>query len=269
MRTVISLCVVVAAIAVPAAAGDGGPSPGVDQVGEGVLSLSGKLRYVAVPTENETILEAIRVDGGLITRARVLRGHFGIPFVTNSGQTGGLSHYGNLLVLSDAVCCGLRTTSRFVVLDTKTLKIVYRIVLRGDFSYDALSPDGATLFMIQHTSARDFTRYRVRAYDLGAGRLLQRVIVDRREPNEVMRGYPVARVASANGIWAYTLYMGGEKPFIHALDTVRRNAVCLDLDWHGSQNRLWQLKFRLSGDGKKLLIATRKGRVVMAVDAPR
>jgi hypothetical protein len=39
---------------------------------------------------------------------------------------------------------------------------------------------------------------------------------------------PVTRVQSADGRWAYTLYAGADA-FIHALDTVRRTAVCIDL----------------------------------------
>jgi hypothetical protein len=269
MRAALCFCLLLAAVAVPAAAGDGGPSPGVDQGGEGVLSRSGALRYVAVPTFGGTVVEVIRVRGGLPLRYRLVRGQYGIPFVTNRGDTGGLSRYGNLLVLSDAMCCGLRNASRFLVLQTGSLRPLHRIVLRGDFAYDAMSPDGNTLFLIEHTSARDYTRYRVRAFDLRAGRLLGRVIVDRREPGEVMRGYPLARAWSADGVWAYTLYVGGDMPFIHALDTVRQNAVCIDFAWHGSEQRLWALTLRPSADGRKLLLVTRKGRAVMTVDAPR
>jgi MYXO-CTERM domain-containing protein len=36
---------------------------------------------------------------------------------------------------------------------------------------------------------------------------------------------------SADGRWAYTLYANPEgEPFIHALDTERRTAACIDLD---------------------------------------
>ena len=35
---------------------------------------------------------------------------------------------------------------------------------------------------------------------------------------------------STDGRWAYTLYDGTEHPFVHALDTDRRTAVCIDLD---------------------------------------
>jgi hypothetical protein len=246
--------VVTIAWAATAASGDGGPSPGVDQGGEGVVSRSGKLRYLALPAGPATVVEVIRVRGGLLRSFRIVKGRYGIPFVTNQGETGGLSHNGKLLVLGDAECCGLRTASRFLVLGTKRLRTLRQIALRGDFSYDALAPDGATLYLIQHTSAQDFTRYRVRAYDIRANRLLSRVIVDREEPNEVMRGYPVTRATSADGTWVYTLYAGGKMPFVHALDTTHRQAVCLDLAWKGSHDPLWQMRLRLTADGRKLVL---------------
>jgi hypothetical protein len=263
VRTALLVCLVAVSIAVPAAAGDGGPSPGVDQGGSGVLSPSGGLRYLAVPAHASTILEVVRVHGGLLKTFRLLKGHYGVPYVTNRGDTGGLSRNGKLLVLSDAVCCGLRKASRFVVLETKRLRTIGRIALRGDFAYDALSPDARTLYLIQHTSVRDYTRYRVRAYDLRADRLLRRVIVDRKEPKTVMRGYPVARLSSADGTWVYTLYAGGKMPFVHALDTTHREAVCLDVRWKGSQNALWQARMSLSRDGSTIFLRDKRHSVTV------
>ena len=47
-----------------------------------------------------------------------------------------------------------------------------------------------------------------------------------------MSGLPMSRAPrAASGRWAYTLYDGaGEHPFVHALDTEQRTAVCIDLD---------------------------------------
>jgi hypothetical protein len=77
----------------------------------------------------------------------------------------------------------------------------------------------------------DTNHYEVRAYDLRARRLTTRPVIDPREPDEKMQGLPISRVMSADGRWAYTLYMRpGEAPFIHALDTQGRTAACIDLD---------------------------------------
>jgi hypothetical protein len=48
-----------------------------------------------------------------------------------------------------------------------------------------------------------------RAYDLHAGGMLRKPIVDPTEPDEAMRGYPLTRATTENGRWEYTLYDGG------------------------------------------------------------
>ena len=73
-----------------------------------------------------------------------------------------------------------------------------------------------------------------------------------------MRGYPLTRVASPDGRWAYTLYDGGGKhPFVHALDTLEGRAVCIDLPafaHHGSNNS----RLRISSDGAVLTLVHRR-----------
>jgi hypothetical protein len=75
-----------------------------------------------------------------------------------------------------------------------------------------------------------------------------------------MRGLPQARVMSPDGRFAYTLYTGGKKPFVHALDTVGRSAACLDLP-PLSENA--QLGLRLQG--RRLEVLT-SGTPVAFVD---
>ena len=90
-------------------------------------------------------------------------------------------------------------------------------------------------------------------YDLTAGRLVPEPIVDPDEAAEPMRGYPITRATSPDGRLAYTLYDGaGEHPFIHALDTMGRTAVCIDL--HGLMGRddLYDLRLAVSEDGSML-----------------
>jgi hypothetical protein len=119
-------------------------------------------------------------------------------------------------------------TSRLYLVNPRTFTLRKTITLHGDFSYDAISPDGGTLYLIQ-LSRRDFTKYAVRALDTRSGRLDPKPVVDATEPDEVMRGMPYARVTSPDGRFSYTLYSGGEKPFVHALDTVAKKAACIDL----------------------------------------
>jgi hypothetical protein len=240
----LAVLVVLALAAVPAAAAVG-PSPGTLEGGDGVAA--GALSYNTTTGGGRTSLNVWR--GSTILRTVSLRGDWGIPLVTYA-QAGGVSHDGRTLVLAQADpprSGPLRAVSRFLVLDTHRLTRPHEIRLRGDFSFDALSPQGRTLFLIQHTSTQELTRYRVRGYDLAANRLLPRVIADRRQASWVMKGTPLMRATGPGARWQYTLYAQPDNyPFIHALDTVTRTAVCVGLPWDWRKN-IGQVTMRVSG----------------------
>ena len=103
-------------------------------------------------------------------------------------------------------------------------------------------------------SPRDPTRYAVRAYDVGAGQLLAKPIVDPNEegPDE-MRGYPLTRTVSPDGRWAYTLSDGtGQQPFIHALDISQGRAVSIDTPSLARRRALDRLNPDHRSDGSAL-----------------
>src|SRR5262249_60092550 len=101
----------------------------------------------------------------------------------------------------------LASGSLFVTLDARSLAVRRDVRLPFAFSYDALSPDGRTLFLIQHASPTS-VHYYVRAYDLVHGRLLRRIVFDAREKGEgPMSGSPVMRATGPSGRWIYTLYV--------------------------------------------------------------
>lgn len=260
---VLILVLLATAIVVPAARGDGGPSPGISLDRIGIADPARGLAY-STRVEGKVTSLLVRDQRGGIVRTRVLDGIYGVPFVTYNGTKGGLSRDGRTLVLAQSQQGGgLAATSRLIVLDTRTLHTRSTIDLKGDFSFDALSPNARTLFLIQHTSAGDYERYRVRAYDLARGRLLPNAIVDKTEPN--MRGQPLVRLVGPGGAWVYTLYahQGGE-PFVHALDTVHASARCLDVDWDGNQNLLWSARLKLRD--RKLVVVARGGRRIAELE---
>jgi hypothetical protein len=161
----------------------------------------------------------------------LLPGTFTIPAVAYDGSASGLSGDGHTLVLIEPRASFPRAETRLAVLDTRPLLWRTTITLPGDFSFDAVSPDGSSLYLIQYTSAVDPTKYNVRVYDLDSSRLVKAPIVDPHERGEKMRGQPLTRATSSDGRWAYTLYDGaGKAPFVHALDTRKRTARCIDLD---------------------------------------
>jgi hypothetical protein len=255
-RTVLAAALAVAALA-PSARADGGPSPGAYHGPNSIVDKQHGLRYATLAAGFQTVLEQIRTRDGTIARVRNLSADWGLPAVTWNQDLGGLSPDGRLLVLGTQPFggAGLAKLSRFLLLDARTLRYRGDVRLRGDFSFDAISPDGKTLYLIEHASATDLQRYAVRAYDLVHRHLRPGAIVDRTEPN--MSGAPYARTATEDGAWVYTLYFGGKQPFVHALDTVQGRAVCLDLEWHKSDGRIWRQGIHLVDGGARLAFVDR------------
>jgi hypothetical protein len=246
---------------VGSARADGLPVLGVDAGPGGVASAKGDVRYATLPAGKNTVVARVDPRGGRILRSRLLHGIFTIPAVAYDGSAGGLSGDGRTLVLIRPRASFPRAVTPLLVVHTKRLLPGREILLRGDFSYDAVSPDGSLLYLIQYVSPTDPTRYAVRAYDLQAGRLLQSPVTD---PDEraPMHGSPLTRVASPDGRWAYTLYDGmGKAPFVHALDTSTRSAHCIDLPSLAGTN-LSQARLVLNSD--TLTVAS--PRPVVAVD---
>lgn len=259
----VTIGVVCALGAASAAAGDGGPGPGVSFGWDGITR--GNMRYVSIPTAAWTSIQAIDRNGGRVVRFMSLKGLWGIPLVAYDGTTGGLLPDGRTLLLADANYGPyLRKHSSFVFVDVKKMRRLRTVRIAGDFFFDALSPDARYLYLVEHVSAQDLTSYRVRAYDLKQNRLLPKIVSDRRSWETTMQGTPVSR-ASSDG-WAYTLYGGSSAPaFIHALDTRHVEAVCIDLPWKYQPQQIWNYRLRTDGDGH-LVVRGPHGRALVVVD---
>jgi hypothetical protein len=253
-----------AVLAAPASShADGLPVLGIAPTNTSVGSAVGGFTYTARFSRSQTRLSRLSSTGRVIRAAR-LAGEFAVPRVAYDGSPSGLSGDGRTLVL-------IRPRTRFpqrrttlAVIDPGTLTIRRLIGLHGDFSFDAIAPDGRWLYLIQYTSRVDPTRYRVRALDVRSGRLLPGDIVDPHDRGEAMRGNPMTRVSSADGRWAYTLYDGNGRPFVHALDTAGRTARCIDLPVFLDANP-WDARLRLIPGDDRLLVTFRR-RVLATID---
>ncbi len=243
-----------AACAATGAAGDGGPSPFPAQGWDGVTTPNGASRYVALTQGSTTVVAEVRTRGGRVARWGWVKGAWGIPVGAFNAAPEGLSRDGRTLVLAGVAMIRPETrVSRFAVVDSKQLRLREVVTLRGAFAYDALSPDARTLYLIHYLPSTADVRYHVRAYDVDAGRLVAAPIVDEREAGEDMQGSPVARATSPSGAWVYTLYSRPGKPFVHALDTMHRRAVCIDLPWKNVPDDAI-FKVRLGLDGRRLVL---------------
>ena len=221
-------------------------------------------RLVALPTKGGTVVARI---GETVYMSRLLDGRYTVPVVALDQTASGLSTDGSTLVLITPRRGFPRARTSFVVLNTKNLRVQSRIVLQGDFSFDALSPDGTRLFLIHYLSRRDPTRYEVRALDVPSGKLLPTPIVDKSEPDERMAGLPITRVTTVDGRFAYTLYDGaGKEPFIHALDTMNGEAKCIDLAALSGRQNLYDLRLDLNLGDTRLAVFDGAEEVI-AVDA--
>jgi hypothetical protein len=258
----LSLCVlatVAALVAAPAALGDGPLY--VSQGGAGVATSDGAFHFVTVPNgPSGTLLEKIGADGGLVYWWMRLPGLWGTPTIGNWPTGQGLSRDGHTLVLASPTG-PLASPSTFLVVDPSRAKVLRTITLRGYFSFDALSPDASRLYLIQykHGPTPDLSHYIVRGYDMRTNRLMPGRIVDRIEKDEkAMTGYAMTRATSADGRWVYTLYQkpNGE-PFVHALDTVRAAAYCIDLP---ANKALYNIALSLHDGGRTLAAHWRSGR---------
>jgi hypothetical protein len=259
MKRLLTTIIALSLLAVPStAAPDGLPLP-VDSSPSGVEDASGKWRFLAMPRQGRTAVMVQQVSRGDLIQSNLLRGHFVVPAVAYDGSASGLSANGHRLVLIQPRTRFPRPDTTFAVLDARGLRVRRTLRLKGDFSFDALSPDGRLLYLIQYLSRRDPTQYQVRVYDLRRRRLAPEPIVDPREEPGEMYGLPITRAVSPDGRWAYTLYDGQEHPFIHALDTTGRRAVCIDLDALHGVRGLYDLRLEVAPSGHTLSVVGKRG----------
>jgi hypothetical protein len=257
-RLSVGVAALLAAVGAAAAVG-AGPDPGVSKTG---VTL-GKVHYVASPGAGRTVLRAIN-GSGRVVRSVTVHGNMGFPRVAFDGTIEALSADRRTLVLAPQRNVVHRKSSSFAVLNVPSLRVRKLIKLQGDFSYDALSADGQTLYLVEHISANDALRYRVRAYDVSASRLLKKMVTDKRRWQSVMTGVPMARAWSLDKRWAFTMYGGGSTPFVHSLDTRNAYAVCIDLPQRFAKIELATVGMEMQ-KGDRLVIKYRTTGKTLAV----
>src|SRR5215212_9403734 len=148
MRTAI-LVAVALGVALTATAASANPAPGIDTGSRGVLTRTGAVKYVAMAAHGGgTVVRAIRMPDRRVIRSRVIPGRYGLAVVSFDGSRGGLSADGKTLVLASLDRSA--RASRFAVVATGTLAVRKVIELNGLFSYDAISPTGTIVYLIQY-----------------------------------------------------------------------------------------------------------------------
>lgn len=256
------------------AQGDGLPVPGgIDTTAEGVLTPDGEERIIAIPHDHSTLLLRLNADNGVVRQTRWIAGTYVVPAVSLDGYTDGISLDGRRLVLISPRAGYPRRSTSLAVVDPRELRLDRTVDLRGDFSFDAISPDGRSAYLVQYRDPRDPSDYSLRRLDLPAGRLAPGSLLPDNEPDEEMRGFPMTRVTGSGGDWEYTLYDGGATygarhpgtVFVHALDTARARTLCIDLEWIAPRAAA-RIGLQMSADGSEVEVLDPRRGVVGRID---
>ena len=210
--------------ATPYSVVDGGTGTVLFRLPAGVPAADWHMLFAIGSSGTWTVVQAIDPNGGAVQRENSVAGAWQLPSIGLARMPGGLSGDGRTLVLEELRSAGSPTT-RFTVIATEGRTAPRLITLLGRFTFDALSPDGTFLYVIEHLNASD---YLVRQVDVTTGQLAAGAILDKRNVDERMAGYLATQLWGSDG-WVYTVYRGTDGDFIHALDTLRGLAVCIDL----------------------------------------
>lgn len=277
MKRILGICVLLALLAVPGIAakqggglvvarpaGDRGPLIAYDgntgrrkyTLPAGMASADGELHFAAEPSGARTTVRAYHLSSGRTARAWSMKGPWRI---------GGVSPTGRWIAVTRIAGRGRTTVA---IADTRRLRTVHILRLKGDFAVDALSTDGKRLFLVEHLYTLGPHRYRIRRYDLSRERLVADP-VSAKGAEEIMAGLAWGGVASPDGRWLLTLYLNTARrsAFVHALDVDRSRPACIDLPSGGG--RLAQLRdytLTVSADGRTAFAANPALGVVAEID---
>lgn len=155
------------------------------------------------------------------------------------------------------------------VIDTDSGMVEHEIRFDGNFEVETISPDGASLFLVEHLPAVNPDHYLIRHYDLAAEYLDPNALRDKKNTDEIMAGLAWEGVATPDGQFLLTLYLNTLKDtaFIHTLDLINKYPVCIDLPaTKGDFEALKAYTLTLSPDGQTAYAANALLGVVAEVD---
>jgi hypothetical protein len=194
-------------------------------------------RLVTATREGDlTVVRTLVVQPGFAESLEVaVDGAWRLPTFASDAVPVGVSIDRSTFVLVDDAPSPTANRTRLAVIEAPSSREPRILDIPGIFTYDAVSPDGTTIYVIEHLDGPPAGHYQVRAVDVGSGKLKDGVIVDKLKIGEQMAGYPVDQLRRDDGA-VLTLYRGAEHPFIHALYTADGYADCIDLPATGTDD---------------------------------
>jgi protein MpaA len=167
----------------------------------GVTAPGSPYRYVAISPgfphklgpHALTVVERIDCRNGKVDRWWYLKGFYYVPAVTYDGVGGGLSADGRTLVLERFSTASSPRKTRLAILRTdlylrhplrpgrhRPAHAINRVTLDGNFSVDAISSDGSTVYLTrQHPHDRASDDFEPRALDTRSGELTPQHAIER------------------------------------------------------------------------------------------
>jgi hypothetical protein len=245
----------------------------------GVATQDWSMLYATEWGLDRTTVRALDPRTGQTVRETSVTGRYTLPEAGVGAALGGLSPNGRWLALGGQPSVEVgdnnvtRERSHLAVLDTAFAQQPKRIELDGNFTFDALSNDGASLYLIEtlphESTATPGLGYKVRLYDLNTSTLQPGVVVDKTAIAETMSGTRQSSIASPDGQWVYSLYLNEAKgPFIHMLNLSGRYAICVFLPTTGKEDVQKQLLWSIAQtrDGTRLYAVNGALGIVSEVD---
>lgn len=221
-------------------------------------------------TGSSTTIRALRLPESE-SSSQTIDGTWRLPTVGLDPTPVGLSDDGRTIVLVENGATPGSTAgkavSRFAIVDRTRVAAARIVELVGDFEYDALSPDGSILYVVEHLARPPDGHYQVRALDTATGILREGAVADKNQGDEAMAGWPIAQARRPDGM-VFTLYRGTDRPFIHALSSVDAWALCIDLPATGTNDAAAAPDWGLTAtvDGRSIVAAN--ATLGIAVDMP-
>jgi DNA-binding beta-propeller fold protein YncE len=155
----------------------------------------------------------------------------------------------------------VKKRSTFLIVSPTGQKVLDLPTTAWDF--DALA--GSSVYLLHYLR----NGYQVRRYDLATHTLAARPLKDPHESATIW-GTPWARVASPDGRYLFTLYVGSNgATMVHELDLRTATARCIDLPGTGDFNSATSYAMELSHDGRTLWAASPGYGRVAAIDVRR
>lgn len=237
---------------------------------KGLRSADGSAYWSAFRASGATALHSFDVTKGSIRASFALEGDWELGAVSATGKWLALKRIATETERA-AYTKNNAWKTTVALVDAATRKTTRTLSLNGNFDVDALNTAGSKLYLIEHLPASKPDHYHVRLFDVALGQLNEGVLVDKRNIDEVMSGYPTHNVASPNGQWLFTLYVGmrEDRAFIHALNLQEGGSWCIDLpsgdDVRGDKAMLEQYSLALAPNGHTIYaVNAALGTIAMA-----